>query len=534
VFGEDLGLAPYEEQLVVLSPFFIDRTETTVGDVLRSGLLDDPDELLAWSGDEEGAELASFRDWCTFSGNEQRLDLPVNCATTRWARDYCLARGADLPSEAQVDYLMGGLASRAFPWGSQAECGDAALAQLLFSLGDGVATVAHLECGQQGAFSPFSPVASSARDRVEVADGFVEDIVGNAAELTRDHWSSMAAPCWGRGYEVDPVCETTNPDADLVVRGGAISAPLALARSTRAAAPLDAEGIDVTFRCARSGDNEYAPRLELEIVLGQGCSEDTDCGEAPGARCITTSDVDWPGGGVVGGYCTRECGQAEDCGPQGECVLGVCLLRCDVFEPKVTHLDDPLPANKCHGRRDLVCRKITSQGFEVCLGACSSDSQCEPGDHCDRKLGGCRATPSPGLADGLPCDSDPDCQGFCVGAPGKAFCASGCSAGGELDSEDCGGSANGLCIQAGEYGAVGSLGFCYRACEAHSDCYPPTNFCEPTQSDPGYVETPWWDVTDAVCREAATCAYPGNSCGGGLTCQVTADGNYCLSPSIPF
>ena len=524
----------YDEQLVVLPPFYIDATETTVGALLRSHYPIDPDALLSWSGDEEGVELGAFFDWATFSGNVERLALPVTSMNADFARSFCQSSGQDLPSEAEIAYLIGGTRSTRFPWGDDApSCDDAWIARVQFGVASAGTQSYQLECGGP-VFEPFREVGTSGRDRVFLDGGTVEDIVGNGSELTRDRFTDADDPCWDdQGVLVDPWCDPDDdPGSALVERGGSISTTEAESATARNGVPPDAILVDGTFRCARSGDDTTpAPEID-DFVLGQGCTTDSDCGVSDGAKCVGP-ETQFTSGGVVGGYCSRECSHSTECGLGGNCDLGWCYLGCNAALPVIETLDDPLAANKCRGRSDLVCRPDLA-AHAICAGACTSDAQC--GDwFCDRVRGGCMPTEKQGAEDGEPCSVDNDCKGICeTGATGK-ICASICSAGGELDSDDCGGPGQGICYAAFGSESPGSLGFCYRACASQSDCALPNAFCVVVPSDLEEGDLPpWWTVPTHVCDQGVACATVGHDCGDGATCTETPYGNYCLDPEIPW
>src|SRR6202044_847618 len=95
------------ERIVVLSPFFLSAHEVTVSE-LRAGKLD-MTQIASWSGSLSGDESS---DWCTITTSPgPHESLPANCITWQGARDYCLAMGGDLPTEAQLEYVMSGLVS---------------------------------------------------------------------------------------------------------------------------------------------------------------------------------------------------------------------------------------------------------------------------------------------------------------------------------------------------------------------------------------------------------------------------------------
>lgn len=533
-FGSD-GVLAYDEQLVVLSPFFVDATETTVATALRSGLVAD-DVLQVWSGDEEGPEVG-FSDSMTFSGHRDRLDLPLVGANVGWQRNFCLARGADLPSEAQIMALMGGLRSAPFPWGRQATCSDAWLnrSQSYQSVDLGEAVTSRLPCGGPvGTFEAFRPVGTSGRDRLVLDGGVIEDVAGNVTELTRDLYFEDPFPCWGDGWQRDPTCPAGfDPGTTMVARGGNLGTRFDETSSFRAPVPIEVRTLDVGFRCVRPGDDLTPAPLELDLVLGQGCRVAEDCGSSPFAQCITREDTSSPIGGIVGGYCTRGCTTNEVCGAAGACIRGLCLLRCDAQNPAVDTNGYPRPATKCHSRHDLVCSDdfFFGSGTQACFGSCNTDEACGEGRHCDQKLGGCVDTPSSGADNGRPCSEHSDCKGWCV----AGVCGDACTGGGEIDSEQCGDPAEGICLMSGLYLSPGSLGYCYPRCSSHDRCSPPNTYCIP--GDVEGPQPPWWQLPSHICFPAESCSAEGAPCGTPglkLTCQNTPNGLRCLDPEIPW
>lgn len=219
------------ERLVTLNAFYIDTTEVTVGAFRSAGL--------ARAGDPVTATTAG----CTYpvrSDDASADALPINCVSFSLARDYCTKRGADLPTEAEFEYVAGGLRSGAFVWGDDAlRCGDA--------------VVGHASCPEP----TVRAVGSAKRDTLTLAPGSVVfDIVGNVHELTRDLWNPENGPCWGTGHFENPVC--TTPDARLplarTVRGGAYADLPSYARAALREfvdQPDVRVGTSVGFRCVR-------------------------------------------------------------------------------------------------------------------------------------------------------------------------------------------------------------------------------------------------------------------------------------------
>jgi formylglycine-generating enzyme required for sulfatase activity len=239
-------LAPsYPRIPVVMSPFWMDRTEFSVGrlrELVKSG---------AYSGTlpiehDPNNTINVDCDWLgeTDASNDE---LPVNCISALAAENVCNVVSGQLPSEAQWEYAARGRgAGRLFPWGSEfPACCSAALARI------GSAFTELAACS--GLWIP--PVGSFADpdscDRpVDVSRDGVLDLAGSVAEATLDAWVPFDDPvCWGSpGLKRDPVCHT---DSTLVVRrGGDWVSGMALARTTfRNQAFASEANVTTGFRC---------------------------------------------------------------------------------------------------------------------------------------------------------------------------------------------------------------------------------------------------------------------------------------------
>ncbi len=111
-----------QQRLVVVSPFFLDQTEVTVG-AMRSWQPTPTAGITAWSGSLSGEAVA---DYCTYDATGARDDLPMNCITRPLAQAYCEDHGGTLPTEAQLELVAGGLESRFYLWGTEPpSCEDA-------------------------------------------------------------------------------------------------------------------------------------------------------------------------------------------------------------------------------------------------------------------------------------------------------------------------------------------------------------------------------------------------------------------------
>jgi formylglycine-generating enzyme required for sulfatase activity len=242
-FGPDS--AATLQRIVVVSPFFLSAHEITVGTFRDSGDKD----VTAWSGSHAGQD---DKDWCSFTPAPSSNDaMPVNCITWASARQFCQSSGADLPTEAQFEYVGGGMASLLYIWGAEdPKCGDAVYGRggfgVLFGTDD--------ECRSSTDFGgPETRVRDrSDRDQLQLAGGTLVDLAGNLAEWARDRWEGQDGPCWGTGVFTDPVCDPDVNSSTRPVRGGKWSAPAFPMRAAwRASADPTLASPDNGFRCAR-------------------------------------------------------------------------------------------------------------------------------------------------------------------------------------------------------------------------------------------------------------------------------------------
>jgi formylglycine-generating enzyme len=221
-----------DERLVLLSPFWLDETEVTVGALRAAGVANAVVPI-----------RTSVQPGCTYADTEGVDDArAVNCVTWPLADAYCRAVGKRLPTEAELEYVQGGLRSRRFVWGdAPVECGDTNVG------GD--------DCGAPGVVVP----GSFPRDRLQLAGATFVDLQGNVAEWTADRWNSVSQPeaCFAAGVLVDPRCDldSERKPGFRVVKGQGFDLEL-LFTGAGFRLGLDGTGAyneSVGFRCARDG-----------------------------------------------------------------------------------------------------------------------------------------------------------------------------------------------------------------------------------------------------------------------------------------
>jgi len=254
------------QRLVVLSPFYLDTKEVTVGD-FRSWVAANPSgpvDVTAQSPDP--ADAAHF---CTFTPEAgDGDDRPVNCVSWATAQSYCQDQGSKLPTEAQFEYASGALRSALYVWGTdQAAICEAAVWGRGGRSGTAIAGVGSDKCLPPAEVDGPLPLtdatikASRITDKVELRGGLVFDLAGNLQEWQSDYFSAQDGPCWKRtdaksNVFVDPNCTDQGVDGDRSVRGGSWIQNrdfLRAAYRTRASAG-NATRYDVGFRCAQSDD----------------------------------------------------------------------------------------------------------------------------------------------------------------------------------------------------------------------------------------------------------------------------------------
>ncbi len=229
--GSDRGL-PDERPAhqVTLKPFSIDRR--TVTNAEFAAFL----EKIGGTANSRGQNLFDWDDadarlrkrdgrWQADKGFEQHPAIEMS-----WygARDYCLALGQRLPTEAEWEFAARGAQGRTYPWGEAAP--DPTRAR--YGSGYG------------------STVAAGSLSRGATPEGIV-DLAGNVHQWT----SSMARPY---PYRIDDGREDAERFADRVTRGGAADTGADTLRATWRGATVSrgarAGHHNIGFRCAKDAD----------------------------------------------------------------------------------------------------------------------------------------------------------------------------------------------------------------------------------------------------------------------------------------
>ncbi len=218
-------------RVAVVSPFFLDQTEMTVASMRATGLASKIDptgssDPMVNRPDDGAPGYPLHCTYTTAPGNDEAL--PTNCISWNMAHAACQSRGADLPTEAEYQYVAGALLGRRFVWGTDApRCGDAIYARAQGYIGP--------EESCPGLW--VAPSGSGARDRLEVQGGEIVDLAGNVAELARDRWNLSSESCWPVGIAYDPECTTASATSTFtqhtVVGGGWLSRGRGLAAAAR-------------------------------------------------------------------------------------------------------------------------------------------------------------------------------------------------------------------------------------------------------------------------------------------------------------
>ncbi len=209
-FGDGVPLQP-----VYLSPFWLGRTEITVGQYrpIHGQLQATPAESQD-PGDANRAE-------CTFldANNATNDAMPLNCVGWTSSREICQLLGGDLPTEAQWEHAASGRGqSRRSAWGDEpATC-------CVASLDRGI------QCPGQGPEPVGSHPPESCNGLGDLSRDGVVDLGGSMAELQLDSYQPYGGDlCWAHeGIAFDPLCQVDHVTS-YSLRGGNHSSGLGTA-----------------------------------------------------------------------------------------------------------------------------------------------------------------------------------------------------------------------------------------------------------------------------------------------------------------
>lgn len=222
------------QRTLQLSPYFIDKFETTVAEY-RACV------------DAEVCEVPVSTVYCTWSLPKGEAH-PINCVTWHQAKAYCEWVGKRLPTEAEWERAARGNDGRLFPWGNELP------SEMPMIVGNFSGNSGHDENPMWSLVNDFDD-GSVASTKVGSFEGGLSpfgaaDMAGNVAEWVEDHYSVS-------GYDesdlIDPRGAEDGPGR--VVRGGSFADDSVDIRTTarRAGAALGPYNI-VGFRCARSAE----------------------------------------------------------------------------------------------------------------------------------------------------------------------------------------------------------------------------------------------------------------------------------------
>ena len=238
------GLSGATERLVVLSPFFVDRDEVTVGAFRASGL--------ATMADPTRRGPAPDATECSYTATAGEFERhAVTCIRWSTAQSYCEKQGRRLPTEAELELLAGGRRGTRFVWGEdEPSCEDVVYARAAQSALSGGRECIDLGIGP-------APIRGGARDVLSIGDKPIFDLAGGVSEWMADAWSPDNGACWPNGVLYDPLCtpEVAGTGSARSYRGGSYPSSAGLLRAPVRQQVPDVDRYvlpSVGFRCGRA------------------------------------------------------------------------------------------------------------------------------------------------------------------------------------------------------------------------------------------------------------------------------------------
>jgi formylglycine-generating enzyme required for sulfatase activity len=204
---------------VTVGPFWIDKTEVTVG------------AYRVCVQNHACARPEKSSATCTYDMDDP--ELPVSCVTWQDAESYCTSASKRLPTEAEWEFAARGLHGGRYPWGSGTTC---AFAVTLLREASGK------QCVKRPARVGTHPMGASVWG--------VLDMSGNVEEWTADWYTETYAGTSPRA------------GASHTLRGGGwLSSPSGARTTSRDWGSSIEAGPNVGFRCAREVKNDEAPAV---------------------------------------------------------------------------------------------------------------------------------------------------------------------------------------------------------------------------------------------------------------------------------
>jgi formylglycine-generating enzyme required for sulfatase activity len=240
IAGTTLAPPSVPERLVRLDPFFLDKTELSVGEyrklVTQAAI---PPAAILFPAPDQG---------CTYLGQTEpgNDELPLNCLDQHQAALVCEASGKRLPTEAEWEFTASGRGLELrYPWGDDDDvCAHAVVARAGI---DRVATCMALVEGVSAGVTPVGSWHDVSRDGIL-------DLGGNVSEWVADGSAKYDDACFNPEAQLleNPLCAPATGQVDFAVRGGSFTTIPAAARAAARLAGVSPGYPNVGVRCARS------------------------------------------------------------------------------------------------------------------------------------------------------------------------------------------------------------------------------------------------------------------------------------------